>query len=95
MGAMSGLTEASRSGQTDRGTGSGTSFSDVLSEAMAGYRQAERGGDAATLDLLTGRTNDLSDTLIATEKAELALGLTIAVRNKAVDAYQEVMNMQV
>jgi len=72
-----------------------TDFADVLSEALEQYRQMDNGGDCATLELLSGKTQDLSSALIATEKAEIALSLTVAVRNKAVDAYKEIMNMQV
>lgn len=70
-------------------------FARVLSEALEQYRQVDNGGDYATLDLLSGSTRDLSSALIATEKAEIALSLTVAVRNKAVEAYKEIMNMQV
>jgi flagellar hook-basal body complex protein FliE len=72
-----------------------SSFADVLSGALDQYNQVDNGSDMATLDLLSGNTDNLSDTLIATEKAEIALNLTVAVRNKAMDAYKEIMNMQI
>lgn len=58
----------------------------------------ERIGDEtarSTLDLLTGNTDDLADLMIAAQKSEIALNLTIAIRNKAIEAYKEIMNMQV
>jgi hypothetical protein len=47
--------------------------------------------------LIPGRSFDARQacTLIATEKAEISLNLTVAIRNKAIDAYKEIMNMQV
>jgi flagellar hook-basal body complex protein FliE len=75
--------------------GSGGDFKAALTEA---HDRFERIGDEdalSTLDLLTGNTDDLSDTMIATQKSELALDLTVAIRNKAIDAYKEIMNMQV
>lgn len=74
---------------------SDTSFSDALSDALDRYRQIDNEGDYATLNLLSGNTDDLSQAMIATEKSELALDFTVAVRNKAVEAYKEIMNMQV
>jgi flagellar hook-basal body complex protein FliE len=69
-------------------------FSDVLRDALAQYREHEAGNTAETLTLLTGNTEDLSSTMIAAEKAELALNLTISIRNKAITAYNQIMNMQ-
>ncbi|MPM25660.1 Flagellar hook-basal body complex protein FliE [bioreactor metagenome] len=77
------------------GQESGSDFSNVLSDALEQYRELDNEGDYATLDLLSGNTNDLSSALISTEKSELALNFTVAVRNKAVEAYKEIMNMQV
>ena len=72
-----------------------TSFASVLSDALDQYGQIDNEGDYTTLHLLTGSTDDLSSALISTEKAEIALNLTVAVRNKAVEAYKEIMNMQI
>ena len=43
---------------------------------------------------LSGDNEDLHTTILATQKAELAFQLGLQVRNKVVDAYQEVMKMQ-
>jgi flagellar hook-basal body complex protein FliE len=49
----------------------------------------------STLELLTGNTDDLANTMISAQKSELAVNLTVAIRNKAIEAYKEIMNMQV
>lgn len=72
-----------------------TSFADILSESLALTEDAGRESNGVTLDLLSGNIDDLSTALIATEKATIALNLTVAIRNKAVDAYKEIMSMQV
>ncbi len=95
LGGVSGLTDAFQNSTAGSEAISGPSFSSVLSDALAGYREADHEGDMATLQLLTGRTDDLSNTLIAAKKAEIALSLTVAVRDKAIEAYKEIMNMQV
>lgn len=74
---------------------SSKSFSNVLTEAIQMAEQTNADSNAASLSILSGTTDDISSTLISTEKAELALNLTVAIRNKAVDAYKEIMNMQV
>jgi flagellar hook-basal body complex protein FliE len=43
---------------------------------------------------LTGENEELHTTILATQKAELAFELGLQVRNKVVDAYQEIMKMQ-
>lgn len=45
--------------------------------------------------LAAGQVDDISQVIVAAEKADIALQLTLAVRNKAVEAYQEIMRMQV
>ncbi|NCB50696.1 MAG: flagellar hook-basal body complex protein FliE [Clostridia bacterium] len=72
-----------------------TSFADIMSDSLSLFSETGAESDQVTLDLLTGSTEDLSSALISTEKAEIALNLTVAIRNKAVEAYKEIMNMQV
>jgi flagellar hook-basal body complex protein FliE len=91
---VSGLSNALQGG-TVKQTKPETSFASVLSDMLEQYNQVDNQGDEATVQLLTGSTGDLSGTLISTEKAEIALNLTVAIRNKAVDAYKEIMNMQI
>jgi flagellar hook-basal body complex protein FliE len=43
---------------------------------------------------LTGENDELHTTILATQKAQLAFELGLQVRNKVVDAYQEIMKMQ-
>ncbi len=72
-----------------------TGFSSVLTDALDQYQDLEGGNTVETLKLLSGNTDDLSSTMIAAEKAELALNLTISIRNKAISAYNTIMNMQI
>ena len=45
--------------------------------------------------LATGKTNDLTGVVVSVERAQLGLQLAVQIRNKAVDAYQELFRMQV
>jgi flagellar hook-basal body complex protein FliE len=64
---------------------------------MASVREASALQDEAHRameSLATGRSSDLHQTIIAVEKAEIALRMIAQVRNKIVAAYQELMRMQ-
>ncbi|MGI5935653.1 MAG: flagellar hook-basal body complex protein FliE [Oscillospiraceae bacterium] len=91
LSSVSGAAQGGRTFQTEQGS----DFASVLNNALDKYRELNTENDIATLDLLTGNTDNLSDMLIATKKAEIALNLTVQIRNKAMEAYKEVMNMQV
>lgn len=73
----------------------GKSFADTLKDAVGNVNEAQKTADKAMQDLATGRTDNVADVMIATEKADIALKLMVQVRNKIIDAYQEVMKMQV
>ncbi len=75
--------------------GANKSFSETLNEAIQQVNQLQVASDKATLNLATGRTDNVADVMIAAEKAEIALKTMVQVRNKIVDAYQEIMKMQV
>ena len=51
--------------------------------------------DTKVADLATGRSKDVPGTMIALEKAETSMKLLVAVRNKIVTTYEEMMRMQV
>lgn len=71
------------------------SFSDVLNQTIQQSEDLNKKSNYDTLELLSGNTNNLSDVMVDSQKSEIALNLTIAIRNKAMDAYKEIMNMQV
>jgi flagellar hook-basal body complex protein FliE len=78
--------------------GSGDSsgeFQNILSDAMDAANETDAADQSGVAALLTGNVNNLSDIVIESEKATLALDLTVQIRNKVIDAYNEVMRMQV
>lgn len=76
-------------------SGSDSEFADILRQALAEVNQLQHDADRASLQLALGQIDDLHQVTILTEKAHLALQLTVAVRNKIVEAYQEISRMQV
>lgn len=81
-------------GETGSSSG-GVSFADTLNQAIGQVNNLQKTADKASQDLATGRTDNVADVMIASEKADIALRLMMQVRNKIIDAYQEIMKMQV
>jgi len=70
-------------------------FSQFLSRSIDEVNQLLESADKSARDLATGKSENLHDAMITMEKAETAFKLLVQVRNKVIDAYQEVMRMQV
>jgi flagellar hook-basal body complex protein FliE len=76
------------------GSGQGSPFSDLLTDAVGQVDQLESQARAAVSGLVTGNGVDVHQAMIATQKAEMSFEMALAVRNKAVQAYQQVIGMQ-
>lgn len=70
------------------------SFTDILKEAMNHVATLQESAEAATQQLAIGQVDDIHSVMIQTERAALALELTVQVTGKAVSAYNEIMRMQ-
>ena len=73
----------------------GENFGDVLRNAISTTNQLQKQSDLEIQKLITGETQDLHATLIAVQKADLSFQMMMQVRNKLVQAYQEIMRTQV
>lgn len=71
------------------------SFADTLSEAVGKVNELSKEADVQMQKLATGETKNIPEVMIAAEKASVAFKLMTQVRNKIIDAYQEIMKMQV
>jgi flagellar hook-basal body complex protein FliE len=69
-------------------------FQSILSGAINGIQSLQSDASTAVQQFLTGQNEELHTTVLATQRAELAFELGLQVRNKVVDAYQEIMKMQ-
>ena len=70
-------------------------FSDILSGSLKTAEDADAADKISTLQLLAGQSDDLSGLLLDAQKAELSLNLALQIRNKVIDAYNEILRMQV
>ena len=71
------------------------SFKDAVKNALGEVNHLQSQADEMAMKLATGDLEDVHRAMIAMQKAKLALDLTIQVRNKVIEAYQEIMRMQV
>ena len=71
-----------------------TSFSDELGKALNSVEGLQQTADQKSTELAMGGGN-LHETSLALEKADIGLRVLTKVRNKVLDAYQEVMRMSV
>ncbi|HTV63987.1 MAG TPA: flagellar hook-basal body complex protein FliE [Bryocella sp.] len=84
---------------TASGTGSAigndeVSFSDNLREAVAAIDDLSSDASQKVGDLIAGGGTDVHEAMIAVEKADLGFQLMLQVRNKVVQAYQQIAGMQ-
>jgi flagellar hook-basal body complex protein FliE len=73
----------------------GVSFQGMLADKLSSVAGLQTQANAAAQAVATGTSSDLAGATVAVEKASIAMELTSAVRNKAIEAYQEIMRMQV
>lgn len=95
-GSIGQLTQVgSGSGQVNGSDSSGTSFADYLKNAIGNVNDTISQAQNLQQQLATGQIDDIHSVMIAAEKADLSLQFTLAIRNKVMDAYTEIMRMQV
>lgn len=69
------------------------SFGDIFTNLIRQADEQYEIADAGTQSLLAGETDNLAQVMIDSTKAEMSLNMVIQVRNKVLDAYNEIMRM--
>lgn len=94
VGAGFEVTPLTPAGQgVDAGGTGGADFAAALGDAVSGLEATQDRADAVAASAATGDLTDVADYMIAATEASLATELTVAVRNKAVEAFNDVMRM--
>lgn len=88
----SGLNSEKRSGDVERGS---KDFSQVMRDAVKEINQLQTNADEAIAKVQLDNTANIHEAMVALEQAGISFRALMQVRNKIVDAYQEVMRMQV
>jgi flagellar hook-basal body complex protein FliE len=73
----------------------GNTFSDVLRNSVDQVNQYQVDADHAVKEMISGRNKNIHETMLAVERADVSLKLMMQVRNKVLDAYREIIKMQV
>jgi len=76
------------------GISAANAFSGVLSDAMNGVESARQKSETSVNQFLSGEGGELHDVALAAQNAELTFDMFVQVRNKVLQAYQQVMQMQ-
>ena len=91
--ASSGLFTTPKTEASADAAASGPSFGQMLQSALGQVSGLQDHAGQMATAFAQGKTGDIHSVMIASEQATMALQLTTQIRNKAVDAYQEVMRM--
>jgi flagellar hook-basal body complex protein FliE len=90
--AVAGPSVAGASGAA--GGGGTQSFMDVLNQGLSGLNSQLTGADAAMTNFASGGSADLHTVMLQMQEASLGLKLGVQVRDKLLEAYQEIMRLQ-
>lgn len=70
-------------------------FAETLAEGLGEASRLEQHADAVATDVASGGPSRIEDLMVATSQSQVATDLVLAVRNRAVEAYQEIMRLPV
>lgn len=73
----------------------GPSFKDVLLQNLQKVNELQQGASKAVEDVMTGKRDDVETVLMATQQADQAFRMLQAVRNKVMEAYDEIKQIRV
>jgi flagellar hook-basal body complex protein FliE len=91
ISAVDGIAGAAR---TDAVSGPNTDFAGILSKGLEGVQTSQTKASDLAVQVANGTLQDPAQYTMASTEAALGLQLTMAIRNKAVEAFQEIMRMQ-
>lgn len=70
-------------------------FMNTLQQAISKANDIQLGADQATDALMTGQTQNIHQTMVALQEADVSFQLMMQIRNKLVSAYEEIQRMQI
>ena len=94
LGSIAALARSTSAGAVAKKAGAVEGFADALGKLMDGVENTTANANSAVSNMLN-KTGDVHDAMIALQRAEMSLQLTVQIRNKIVQAYQDIMRMPV
>ncbi|MCW2924449.1 MAG: fliE [Thermoleophilia bacterium] len=91
---IKGATKATGATEGTEGTSGAGSFADVLKSKLTDLNASQNDASKASEDMATGRVDDVAQTMLRIEQANVSLQMATQVRNKVIESYQEIMRMQ-
>jgi len=82
-------------GMSTSGVEGAKGFGQMLADSITKVNEAQQTADHSIKELAAGRTKNIHETMLQIENADASLKLMMQVRNKVLDAYKEIMRMQV
>ena len=95
MGALSGLSPIDATKKAAKPAEPNGEFGNVVVNALESLNALQNKSDNLAVKAATGDLSDVHDYMIASTEASLATEFTVAVRNRAVEAFNEIMRMQI
>ena len=92
LGSTLGLTDNSKADQSTSGS---LDFASVLSDKLNDVNNKQVNADNLTTQYIQGGDVGIDQVMLGTEEAKMSLQMAVQVRNKILDAYQELNKMQV
>ena len=81
--------------EQDRSENVAVPFADYLSQALDNTNSLLMESENIADEFAAGKTDNIAEVMVAAEKADVALQFTMQIRNKILDAYTEIMRMQI
>ncbi|WP_433298487.1 flagellar hook-basal body complex protein FliE [Actinoplanes sp. CA-030573] len=94
VNGLSGLDNLAGASGTDATQGPNADFTSMLSKGLESVQASQHKADDLAVKVADGSLQDPAQYTMAATEASLGLQLTLAIRNKAVEAFQEIMRMQ-
>jgi len=82
-------------GESAAGTNESGSFKEMLASSLDEVRTLQLQADDAVRNLIAGEVTDVTEAMVAIEKADLAFNTMMQVRNRIIAAYEEIMRMNI
>lgn len=80
---------------TSRAIAPAKNFQDLLKQGINYVDSLQKRADGMMEAYASGKTQDIHEVMLAVTEANIALQLTVSIRNQALQSYQEIMRMQV
>jgi flagellar hook-basal body complex protein FliE len=94
LSGVTGVSPVASTTGTAATTGVNTDFAGMLSKGIESVQASQTNADNLAVQVANGTLTDPAQYTMAATEASLGLQLTMAIRNKAVEAFQEIMRMQ-